>query len=346
MAKSDPARRLPDDEIVRQLARAEQALGIAPATNRKFLRFGNWFVEKRCFRRVLLDFILRRPVEIFPHLALQPRRKAWSRLWKSWQPGGAIHCPLAADFICVRNNIRAFYPGAKRPFTLKLPRAHDEVSRRAIEREIAARRRVEAAGHLRVPVLLGEPSSGFLSEEIVAGHTPSPTRDGDLLRGWLESALWPHYLRQGLDFKRIDEVLDLDEVAKICGDLAVADFLRSEKRVIVTIGHGDLSLANLLLTADGAIWVVDWESSREMVLARDLWPLVQELPGAREIFARHIAELAADVPLLDLDGQLLVHLFQSILEWTRHGLPRRTDAQRDAAVQKALGQAREILAKL
>ena len=258
---------------------------------------------------------------------------------------------MVADLICVRNHIRTFYPTAETPFTLKLPRLNDASSGNAIKHEIAARGRVEETGLLRVPKLIGNPDGNFFSEEIVSGRNPSFEEDARKLCDWIETELWPHYERQGLEYVRVSKIVDLESLPTICESVnwtaparfldASSEFARSDKQVISTYVHGDLTAANLLLSPDDTIWVIDWESAREDVLGTDIWVLVQEVNGARNVLASRISAL----PTLDLDGQLLVHVFLKIIEWSRHGMPKRPPAQCHAMIRLYLDHAVRLLPK-
>jgi thiamine kinase-like enzyme len=55
-----------------------------------------------------------------------------------------------------------------------------------------------------------------------------------------------------------------------------------------SLGHGDLSLANMVATERDGIWVVDWERAGPMPVLWDWRKLFEQVGLAREAYARFV----------------------------------------------------------
>lgn len=312
--------------MIRALAEVEASLGIS-SRPRKFIRLGYWMVESTFFRSLWKGWVNGDSETFIPHFGLRPKRRTLSKLWRDWVMGGGFTSDLAADVICIRNNVRAFYP----KFTLKflMSRSRDLENMR---NDVAARERILRHGTVRIPRILNhdlERSVPFTTEELVNGRRLHPRHDVDALVKVITGPIWETYTKEGFHFAPVQEVIDfsgLQELLALCCKALgrapepltgrIMEIVEGEGQMICSFGHGDLSFSNIVLADDGAPWILDWECARELPLACDLARVVVELPEGRKAVEIQLDAITGE-NLLSGKQQFLMAAVERLLQWAR-----------------------------
>jgi hypothetical protein len=296
------------DELSRGLARlaaAEQEIPLLvdrPTREAHFRRLGAWLVEERLLASLLRSRAQNRPVAapprlvdvgaafLLPALALPPRWRARCR----------------AQALFIKTHLRAFY-GEPEPFTLKLvaPEARDAVARDAQARQ--------GTVGLGTPRLLAHRSDGpypYLCEELVAGHHPDPVQDADAVMAFVLGGLWDRYRTNGFSWQTCAESHDLGALISNFSKMTEAfawpdkELLRGQlsslddeasKLVPWCLGHGDLSVGNMLMR-DDRIVLLDWERTRRLPLLVELAKIVVTCPGAWAAVAARVRDELTNTP--------------------------------------------------
>jgi hypothetical protein len=265
--------------------------------------------------------------------------------------------------------VRAFYVGAGLSAvahgSLPVPWPRPSVLHRGARVAALARRH----GAFVVPRPI-ETGRGFrhawLVEELVEGRHatrhewPSvvPRVIDGMAEMWLASGLSSRPLRQvltprltqtALQLLERDERLDIDR--GLIGD-AIRRLAEERRKVLVGWCHGDPMDANVLLTPDNRVALIDWEAAARRPVAWDLSKLVSEIPDARALVDRFDRRLASAVggDTLAWRDQLvaicIVRFARSRLRLVRAGLSgnRAFEDHIHATRQRNLGLATRLLA--
>ena len=97
-----------------------------------------------------------------------------------------------------------------------------------------------------------------------------------------------------------------------------AAILRENAFLPCSIGHGDLSLGNMIVGSDARIYLTDWESAREMPIAFDLHAILNLVPATRGFFESRMGASAwgdPGGPVLPFPDQCLLSVLVRIMEW-------------------------------
>ncbi|MBE9541145.1 MAG: phosphotransferase, partial [Proteobacteria bacterium] len=115
-----------------------------------------------------------------------------------------------------------------------------------------------------------------------------PLRDRSIISQRLCPQLWHTYERLGIKLRKIRDVINLTNVSEILHDACnmvewhntwcdrgaflsrTLDLLEGNFCLPFSIGHGDLSFGNMIMSQDGEIYIVDWECAKEMPIVFDL----------------------------------------------------------------------------
>jgi hypothetical protein len=297
-------------------------------TRRRYVRLGYWLLEERLFRSLLWNLITGDITTFVPYFTLQPRRRAFSKILREWKFRGGFRAVLGADAICIRNNVRAFYP----EFSLKvlLSRSRDVENMR---NDVSARERILPLGTVHLPRILQNDCDGrfpFIKEELVLGRRMHPRHDADALRALIQGPLWETYRKAGFELRKIGDMISLDgmrPLLSLC--CAVRQWplcegflektlalMNGDRLLLCSFGHGDLGYSNVLMTDDHVPWILDWECAREMPVACDLIRLILDLPEGGSVLTERMAALAMDTGL-PCRHQFLVAVTEKLLQWAR-----------------------------
>lgn len=91
---------------------------LGTATERRFVKVGSWLIEAGHFRELWRDLRTDRMSTVVPYFAALPRFRSVLKVLRHWEFFKGVSAPIAADVICVRNNIRTFY--LNRPETVNV----------------------------------------------------------------------------------------------------------------------------------------------------------------------------------------------------------------------------------
>jgi hypothetical protein len=344
----------------------EERAGIAPRpAPAVFVRVGHWLVERGHLRAALVRGWSGRARVVLPHFSEPGRRKAVSRLLRELHPLSRFPARAAADVVCVRRHLRAFYLGGEHPLSVKTPLAPAE-GRPALAVEVEARTRVERLGTLDVPRLVAHDLAGpvpWLSEEVVFGRRVHAGRDAAAIGALLGGPLARTWERQGLSPCAIADAIETRDAPALlehacarhvwpAGAMAPGTLvarglaLLADARPLVSApGHGDLGLTNLLLARDGRLFVLDWEHARPLPVLADAVRLLVNVPGAPEALRPLVERAAArHGAMLPFDQQFGVAVLGVLLRWARQDRaaagPRAPATRR---LEAYLGWARRLL---
>ncbi len=329
-------------DVITDLRRAEKQIEVGTATERRFVKVGSWLIEAGHFRELWRDLRTDRMSTVVPYFAALPRFRSVLRVLRHWEFFKGVSAPIAADVICVRNNIRTFYLNRPDPFSLKIPKL-DSGALKRFQQDVEARERVLKHGLLNVPRIIASNLRGdapFLTEEIVFGRLPRLPADAESLVELMKNPLWRLYEKEGFRFKTVPETVNVADhaalLAKACGEcpwdgrwLPQRDFLRRADEIMSGSGlmtfsysHGDLGAHNILLAEGSSPYVIDWEHARRMPTVRELYRSINEVPGVFGAIQQRMDALRAahlEMPILSFCEQFLIIALQPLLVWGRRG---------------------------
>jgi hypothetical protein len=206
-----------------------------------------------------------------------------------------------------------FYGGSS-AVTIKLRGVRANKS--ALAREVDARTRVQATGTVSLPRLLGhdlaEPAP-FLCEEFARGRPLQSAADRTAVLEQVLPAFSRLYQACGIEPIQCGEFFDLDRIAADVGSVLAVPGRRSwpgRDRVVASLdrlegfrsaslpgslGHGDLSIGNMVRDENGRVSVLDWEHARPMPIGWDWRKVFEQVPGSQERYERFVLQLPSGV---------------------------------------------------
>lgn len=212
--------------------------------------------------------------------------------------------------LLAKSHLRAFYL-APEPLTLKLV---EPCARDALAREVAVR---SALAVPCAPRLVAQRLDGphpHLCEQLLFGRHPDPARDGERVVSFVLDELWQSYRASGFEWRRCAESHDLAALLANFDAMAAAASRRSpwpgppalrgalerlgseaDRLVPWCLGHGDLSLGNLLL-CEGRVRALDWERARRLPLLHELAKISVTVPGSWGPIVARIGQEFPNVP--------------------------------------------------
>lgn len=248
--------------------------------------------------------------------------------------------------------------------TVKLQTRTDR-SRGGVAREVAARREVARLVPGLAPSLLAhgvddEAGAAYLVEPIVGARHPHRRPGVTAAAEDIVDALVPLYRGAGIVGRTIDEVVDEQTPARWAAavaalpklrplDAAVTALLADERRVAVSLVHGDVVASNVLLLPDGRVQLIDWEFARRHAVAHDLGKLLlqsHDRPRVLDVItARTGGLLAADRGFLPVEQQLALMQVQ-MLSWHEHRARKAAAADRTRSYTRDLTRRTKLLTEL
>jgi hypothetical protein len=353
-------------DVIADIRRAEKQIEVDTATNRRFVKLGGWLIEAAHFRELWRNLRTDRVSTVVPYFAALPKFRSVMKVLRHWEFFNSVSAPIAADVICVRNNIRTFYLNRPDPFSLKIPKLESGAIK-SFQQDVEARERVLKHGLLNVPRIIESDLGGnvpFLTEEIIFGRLSQLPSDAEVLVELMKNPLWRTYEKEGFRFKSVSQTVNIDNHAailiKTCAGcqwdgewLPQKDFLRRANEIMSGSGlmtfsysHGDFGIHNILLTDGSTPYVIDWEHARWMPTVRELYRSIKEVPGVFEAIHQRMDELRAaqpDKPILSFFEQFLVITLQPLLAWGRRGRRDISALEHRKGVEEVLNLANKIL---
>ena len=207
--------------------------------------------------------------------------------------GGRFRLPLRCSALYQgRETRRAFY--LARRLTIKLQSPGQTPTS-----DVEARALIASAGALKVPQVIASGvlnDRAFIVEQFIAGHHPRLQKEEGIVDTLLP-AVWANYraigFRTAEAFPRLPIEVIQEELASVpmpeefTHERDVRDELVRRIRLlpstvdyplVTAFGHGDLSVGNVVVTASGALFVVDWQTAGQMPVVWDLRKLIA-VPG-------------------------------------------------------------------
>jgi hypothetical protein len=282
-----------------RLAAAEQGIPILadrPVREFHFRRVGSWLIEERLLVSLFFGRARGQPNAALPRLVNVGAARLLAAL--ALLPRWRARCRAQALF--VKTHLRAFYVEPE-PFTLKLvaPEARDALARDAQARQRTSR--------LRVPRLLADRSDGpypYLCEELIFGRHPDPVQDANFVVDFVLGELWDRYRADGFEWHTCSESHDLGALVSNFETMADAvawperkplrdqlSSLSDQAAMLVPwcLGHGDLSVGNMLISGNRIV-LLDWENARRLPLLVEVAKIVVTCPEAWTTVAAHIRD--------------------------------------------------------
>ncbi|MCJ7772401.1 MAG: aminoglycoside phosphotransferase family protein [Desulfobacterales bacterium] len=265
----------------------------------------------------------------------------------------------SAQAIRIKNNVRSYYVNASPPFSTKILISKTRTVK-DMKNEIHIRSQVESFDTVKVPKILQchmEYDPPFFCEEIISGRKLDLLRDTAIISQKLCPQLWYTYERFGIKLRKIQDAIDLTNVSEIFHDACnvvgwhntwcdrstflsrTFSLLESNLFLPFSIGHGDLSLGNMIIGQDREIYIVDWECAKEMPIVFDLFSILKNIPQSRQYFESKIEDLISenkDIPILPFREQCFLSILVRILQWKRSPEYLRIIGARQKGLQKKL----------
>lgn len=328
------------------------------AAPQPFRKIGNWLVHEKYLDQLIFHPHSWRMGQRLPGLAIQPTLKGMpALLWRRcFAP--RICGPCCAQALRVKTNVRAFYLGDYRHST----KAFLEGSGRSVHalvNEVQTRLKLWAWRSVNIPELFSSDLEGqpaCLREEIIWGRRCQKT-DAQAICAGLLPQLGHTYQKYGVIGRPIAEVVDASWlISRLSSAMACVPwssnwisqpmFLAEVARRLAaggyapcSLGHGDLSLSNLLLTPTQQIYVIDWELARERPILFDLRRMIRSVPdtkAAMQTILREIFPQAQSSAMLGFDQQLFLGTLAAIAEKWDARRPAQTGDRQQANLSASL----------
>lgn len=254
-----------------------------------------------------------------------------------------------------KSNLRAFYLGAHGVSIKMRGPARSLENFRA---DVDTRAAILDSRILDVPPLIHVDTAAvipFLCEELVPGTTAASPRGHRLILDRFLPQMLRLYGYFGIEEERLGRYFEFERLAGALDSVrlpagwdreeacrsALVRCLAAERGwadapIPVSVGHGDLSPENMIVSTGDRIVVVDWELSGRMPLAWDLRKLLARVPGAgARILDLLQGRLGAVLPgrMLPL-GQQMVAVTAAQLEATVQRLEGFGEAAKDKAARR------------
>ncbi|MEP6662296.1 MAG: phosphotransferase [Verrucomicrobiota bacterium] len=301
------------DLILENIGRVEHLLGLSNTKAEKtYHQLDYWLVQpgylKTCFRSLGKTDS---PV-IIPWFSMPPWTNALGKVLKRYKFFTRIRGKANADVICVKNNIRSFYINRSQPVTLKILLSKTRNASH-LSNDVSIRQRMGKFETLNIPRILEHNldfDPPFLCEELIIGRRLHRHKDAAQIVNQLCLPLWQTYEKHGIDLKNLHDLVDLPNAKQILTELCAAhrwdnrwlnrasfveqtiNFLGNGGLVTCSVGHGDLGLANLMMSNDGRVFVLDWECAKPMPIASDVLELALTVPETKKIFTEKLNQFA------------------------------------------------------
>jgi hypothetical protein len=328
------------EAVLEQLAEVEECCGSGisrPPTAQPFRKLGNWLVSEShlndlIFQKQPWREELRLPGLVDARTPGQIAMLFWRRYCARKFLGYS-----SAEAIRIKSNGRAFYLKTGRACSVKFLLAGKGRRPQNLRNEVETRLMLSAGGLLNVPEIFSygiESSPYYICEELLCGRRGRP-EDAPLICEQLIPQLTAVYRQQGWNVRSAGEVVEpavlLPRIE--CAMRLVewrsqwilpAEFLRHAERtmapgnsLICSLGHGDFSLSNTLITSSNRIYVVDWEMAGQRPVLFDLRKVLRHVPAAKPILRGNLEQLTSgraevDRPTLSVDQQLFLGALSAI----------------------------------
>lgn len=323
------------------VSRTEKRLGMWNGSQRSvYRRIGPWLVQQQYLDSFLFRKWLGHPKVMIPDFFTNLSLKGVLRIIKARLVSEKLVSPTSAPVIRIKNNVRTFYVNAPLPFSAKILIGKTR-SVKDMKNEIAVRSRVASYNTVKVPKISQydiEYDPPFLCEEIISGRRADPLKDAAIISQRLCPQLWQTYKRQGIVLRKIQDAIEttnvLEALDNACNVVewngtwcdkntflsSAVDLVESNFFLPYSIGHGDLSLGNMVLGPDEQVYIVDWESAKEMPIVFDLSAILKQVPQSRQYIESRVEDLISEnegIPILQFRAQVFLSVVAKILQWER-----------------------------
>jgi hypothetical protein len=277
---------------------------------RAFRKAGTWLLEERYLEQVILRPGAWRRHQRLPEFIREPGAAGFSYLlWRRFA-GRRITAPVHAQALRTKTNLRAWYTHPPE-CSLKIQLDHSIRRKSNFSNEIMTRLSLEGKG-IHTPKIIRyqiEQPPFYVWEELIWGRRPHKRDDAHLICRELFPQLTSLYRHHGVTWQLAAQGFDRGRMYhSFCRALKLVpwqshwpaagqfrgfakDILRQDAYWPVSLGHGDLSLKNLVITPQGKVQITDWEMAGEQPVALDLHRLVLQLPEAEPIVGQLMSEL-------------------------------------------------------
>lgn len=265
-----------------------------------------------------------------PVTKAQRMKAAVRRLRDGVRPSNRCRATVSAGFVRLGNHVSAMYPHEGPPACAKIAVRDDPEQPRAapLARELAVREQVAAL--VRVPAVLDADLTGpypYLVDVLTDGTHPVSEADRRhaaavvleaLLALWRETGVSGESVADYLSGVTAEAVAEgLDRAGVEAGAWRSAfDRLAGDGRAVpCSMGHGDLNRGNVILDAEGAVTVLDWEAGGVMPLAHDLHALATLAPQGRDALAARVDGALGGSTFLPVQDQVQLLLLRRVGRW-------------------------------
>ena len=303
-----------------------------------FRRINDWLVSDAYLRVFIARTLFRINSKRIPMFCLASNLRGIVKGLLLLSSKEKIKAPIKAQAILVKNNVRAFYPNAPLPFSIKILISKIRNTEN-MKNEISIRKDIERQNFFNVPKILDFDLSfdpAFFCEEIIWGERAFSEIDDRVITEILSPELWRYYERNGIEFKPLQEVQDwrsfrndfFTSIKQIPWESNYGDkesFLFNVERqtrrcdcVLYGQGHGDLCPGNLIITLENDVYLIDWEQAGQKPLVFDLYEILTEFQSSMQYFKNVILEIAAkknNTRMIPFNQQVCLAAFLRISQW-------------------------------
>lgn len=276
--------------ILGMLVEVERALSTTPTIDlspkrRSYRIFKRWIVSESFLSTELLRRVARRPSKTWGTIS------SFTDMLNARFLAPRLTATFGFEAAYVKSNLRTFYFSAPTPFTVKIFPVNDGCVSN-VENELQTRKKVtRLVAGLSIPGITHsrvDADPPFFAENLVLGR--KPTKESDLIYiHRLLDGIWDLYRSCGIDFESAREwmppqIESIDSLFQSLGIEAIATQYKETISVVhhfllriqdgyypvpVSLGHGDLTISNML-RSNGVLYLLDWERSARMPIAFDL----------------------------------------------------------------------------
>jgi hypothetical protein len=329
------------DNIFEAIGKIENEINNYPKKGKQsfyYRKYKDWLINENYLNRFVFNLMFHLSTKRIPYFCINSNFKGLVKGVLARFSSARYKGDISADVIRVKNNVRAFYVKTIDPFCIKILLSNIR-NINNMKTEIETRKRISEYQTVNVPKILEvgiDFDPPFFSEELIWGERPFQEEDSKLITEVFCPQIWNTYLKHGIIEKKINDIIDPIEffnrivlaIDKIpwrerYGEkekflLKTEDLVHDNGFVQCSLGHGDISIGNLIINAEKEVYLVDWEQASERPIVFDLYEIITEFPESRKYLKEKIENVRpqdSNINYVTFENQVHLAALLKIRKW-------------------------------